>query len=92
MVCPGRYSAANRAWRREPQRAPSERERPGAPLSPGLTMEDAVCREPVHTKPHPFANLLQNRLSRTRAACPGPCPSGVIDVAADSRHEALGIR
>jgi len=52
-------------------------------------MEDAVRREPVHTKPHPFANLLQNRLSRTRAACPGPCPSGVIDVAADSRHEAL---
>jgi hypothetical protein len=43
----GLCSAGSRSRRRAPF---GKKVRPGAPLSPGLTMNDAPLREPVHTR------------------------------------------
>ena len=41
--------------------------RPGAPLSPGLIMNDAVPREPVHTQAARYIDLLQTAARRRPA-------------------------
>jgi len=50
-------------------------------------MKDAARREPVHTNPHPFANLLQTRIRPSRR---GWC--GYSDAALRSRLKIATTR